>query len=152
LSTLKRLVQKIFGKEKRSIFHYEKPRAPGNLVFALPEQALEFACTIAPSSISGLVTPAVIDDVEFVDGVGPIASVRFATANGVKSGLAVFPSKEDRLGATSRITDLCAVLVGPSSQEFISTPPMLVAAILKPEFNPIDGTWIEKARLGQRKN
>jgi hypothetical protein len=122
----------------------------GLLRFKTPNDALEFACKITPPMRAGLVCVAVIDDVENLPHIGQVAAVRVATPEGPKKYLAVFPDKDDALMATSRITDLCAVMAGAP---ILNAPqPLLIVAILVPEFKLSEGLWSEQKRLGKNGN
>ncbi len=139
-------LKKLFGAWPPSMSTAQASLA---LCFKGPEEALAFACTIAPRLRPGLVCPAVIDDVERAGDFGPVARVRVATPEGPRPLIAAFPDKEDLLGATARITDLCAVTLSPDAPPQGTPDVLMVVAILKPEFHPDLGTWTECQRLGQ---
>jgi len=117
------------------------------LYFKGANEALEFSCTIAPPAWAvGQYAVAVVDDVELIPEVGPIAVVRIARGDGIQRGLAVYPDRDNTLLATASIGSLCALQVGPKPP-----PPapqaFIVAAILRPEFDPNDMQWKIDKRL-----
>lgn len=137
-------LSRIAGRTQRT----PNPLPVAPLYFKSPDAALQFACTIAPPPREGLAAPAVIDDVDEIPGFGPVAKIRVATPTGPSDAIAVFPERDDVIGACVRISDLCAVQYGPEPTQAGEPRALMIVAILEPEFRPADMQWAERKRLG----
>jgi len=116
-----------------------------------PDAALQFSCSITPEKLAdGQAVVGVIDDV--IDSPsGPIALVRYASPDGAKAGMAIFPCQHDLMGATARMSDFCMLVAGPDAPPSAHRP-MLVAAILRTEFDPAARRWSVSAPLNSEHN
>ncbi|WP_338794051.1 hypothetical protein [Pseudomonas sp. AE27] len=119
-----------------------KPHPPLALHFKDAKSVMEYSCKYMDTSLrDGECTPCIVISTSSSKESGSFAVIDYPTGDGLKRGIATFPSERVPQGVAGK---LCAALIGPPV-DALGPPAFLVFAELEPSW--IDGAWQIKTRF-----